>query len=258
MTQSDTSPSRRSGATGLVRADPVIVGHRSGISVLDVHGALPAVAGAAREAVLARWARCPGAVVCDLSAVTGPFETGAIALLASLGAEVRQWPGIPIGFVCPDRTLGEPLAGAAEGQHLLLRYDRASMWAALAGREASSTVSAVLAPEPASARAAREMVGDACTDWGAEAQIPTAALVTSELVSNAVVHAGTLMEVSFSRCGGQLRLAVRDDNPRAPAPSVVGSEDSHGRGLLLIAALCTSWGVVPTSTGKVVWAVLRA
>ena len=166
MTQSDTAPEHCApGQRPLLGADPVIgIGHRGGVSVLDVHGAL-AIAGAAHDAVLAQWARCPEAVVGDLSAVTGPVETGAVALLASLGAQVRQWPGIPIGFVCPDRLLRESLAGAAEGRHLLLRPDQASMWKALAAEATSSTVSAVLAPEPGSARAARELVAGACTDW---------------------------------------------------------------------------------------------
>ena len=259
MTQSGTAPESRAGAVGGSRADPVIgLGHRGGVSVLDVHGALPAIAGAAHEAVLAQWARCPDAVVGDLSAVTGPVETGAVALLASLGAQVRQWPGIPIGFVCPDRPLAESLVGAAEGPHLLLRDDRASMWKALAANATSSTVSAVLAPEPASARAARELVAGACAAWGTRAQTPTAALVTSELVTNAVVHGGTPLEVSFSRYGDLLRLAVHDGNHAAPAPIAAGSEDSHGRGLLLVAAMSASWGVLPTGTGKVIWAVLPA
>jgi anti-sigma regulatory factor (Ser/Thr protein kinase) len=229
-----------------------------GFSVLGVHGVLSAVAGPAREELLSQWGQCPAAVMCDLSDVAGPFETGAVAVLASIGTQVRQWPGIPIGLVCPDQGLADGLTAAADGQFLAIGDSLAAVCGALSEQATSATVHAVLAPEPGSARAARELVAAACADWDCSDAIPTATLVASELVTNAVVHAGTQLQVSFSRCGGRLRLAVRDHSSRPPTPRMVGPESSEGRGMLLVEAMCASWGVMLTAGGKVVWAVLPA
>ena len=251
-----TPQDRAARSTGLSEPGLVTVSRVCGISVLDVQGALSAVAGPAREAVLAQWAQSPAAVLCDVSDVAGPFETAPVAVLASIGAQVRQWPGIPIGLVCPDLSLRDGLTATADGRFLTIGDSRAAMWGALSEQVTSDTVHAVLAPEPGSAHAAREMVAAACSDWACNAAIPTATLVASELVTNAVVHAGTQLQVSFSRCGRQLRLAVRDHNGRPPAPRAVGPEASEGRGMLLVEAMCSSWGVLFTAGGKVVWAVL--
>jgi hypothetical protein len=91
---------------------PVAVRRRGGISVLDVRGCLSAIAGPTHEAVLIEWVGAPAAVVLDLTDVNGPVDPGAVCALASLGALVRQWPGIPIRVICPDRDLQVRLASA--------------------------------------------------------------------------------------------------------------------------------------------------
>jgi anti-sigma regulatory factor (Ser/Thr protein kinase) len=100
-------------------------------------------------------------------------------------------------------------------------------------------------------------VAQACLDWGFGAQIGPATLVASELVTNALVHAGTGPVVSVARYGPRLRVAVRDGNGRRPQPQDVDLDHHSGRGMLLVAAVSHAWGVLPTlGGGKVVWAVL--
>ena len=235
---------------------PVAVHYFGDICVLDVRGALPAVAGPVREAVLAQWVESPAAVLCDLSRVRGPMETGPVALLASVGAQVRQWPGIPIGLICSDRSLRDGLSSALEGQYLAVADTRHKLWGDLIAGAMTATVRAVMAPEARSVRAARDLVAAACSDWGHSDQIPTATLVTSELVTNAVQHAGTDLELSISRYGHRLRVAVRDHSSSATGIRPFEPEAPDGRGMLLVAAMCQSWGVLLTGGGKVVWAVL--
>ena len=151
---------------------PVAVHHFGDISLLDVRGALPTVAGLARDAVLAQWVKSPAAVLCDLTSVRGPVETGAVALLASVGAQVRQWPGIPIGLICSDRGLRDGLTSALEGQYLAVADTRQKIWGDLIAGAVTATVRAVMAPEAQSVRTARELVAAACTDWGHTHQIP--------------------------------------------------------------------------------------
>ena len=85
-----------------------------------------------------------------------------------------------------------------------------------------------------------------------------AVLVLSELVTNAMVHAGAGCTVGLQHRDDLLRLEVRDPSPREPvlrpvAPAVVG-----GHGLRVVDALAESWGWERTSDGKRVWAIVPA
>jgi anti-sigma regulatory factor (Ser/Thr protein kinase) len=89
-----------------------------------------------------------------------------------------------------------------------------------------------------------------------------AGLIVSELVDNAVRHAGTTIVLTVSRRGVGLHLAVNDDDPELPILAGPASqrpgesrEDSHG--LRAVHTAAAVWGAMPTSTGKVVWALVR-
>jgi anti-sigma regulatory factor (Ser/Thr protein kinase) len=73
-------------------------------------------------------------------------------------------------------------------------------------------------------------------------------LLTSEVVTNAVVHAGTWVDVAVRRTDGGVQVEVTDR--RKDMPVVV---DNSGRGLRFVAALSEDWGVIPTVAGKTVW-----
>ena len=249
--------------TGTSRRAPlrgVAVGVRrlGDISLLDVHGPLPAVVDPAREAVLAEWVESPAAVICDLSDVRGPADGPAVPCLALLGAQVRQWPGIPIGLICPDRDLRESLTRAAEGRYLAIAETGSAVWGELSAGAATATVRATLAPEPRSARTARDFVAQTCSEWGCSHQVHAATLIASELVTNAVLDARTPLTMSVSRCGSQLRVGVRDHDSKASTPRLVGSDDAAGLGMRVIEALCQDWGVLSAAGGKLVWASLPA
>ncbi|MEV5143913.1 ATP-binding SpoIIE family protein phosphatase [Streptomyces sp. NPDC052727] len=86
--------------------------------------------------------------------------------------------------------------------------------------------------------------------------------VVSELVTNAVVHAGTDVQVEWRlEDTGALVVEVRDQHPsRAPrdATSGEGPYDTpeYGRGLRLVATLAESWGVTYRTGAKTIWARL--
>jgi anti-sigma regulatory factor (Ser/Thr protein kinase) len=238
-------------------AAPVSLSNLDGVRVLSVNGPLSAVAVPAREAVLAQWVKSPPAVLCDLSEVRGPLETGAVEALTSLGAQVREWPGTPIGLVCPQPDLRNRLTAAPEGRHLVIARTCPAVLRELRDRATADIRRVSLTAQPQAPRAARELAAAACSQWGCSHLVPTATLVASELTTNAVVHAGTELEVSISRFGPRIRVAVRDHSSRPPTLRSVEPEAPSGRGMLLVAAL-SSWGVLLTQGGKVVWAVLPA
>lgn len=81
----------------------------------------------------------------------------------------------------------------------------------------------------------------------------------SELVGNAVEHAGTEIDVWVSMRGATVHLAVQDRSTRPPLlrgsdPTRPGGVWAPGMGLRIVAATATAWGALPSSDGKVVLA----
>ena len=88
-------------------------------------------------------------------------------------------------------------------------------------------------------------------DWGVDAEDAT--LLTSELVTNTVVHAGTRCQLRVRRARDRVRVEVEDENDDVPVPRPCSVDDEHGRGLALVSTLALAWGVDPREHGKVVW-----
>ncbi len=78
-------------------------------------------------------------------------------------------------------------------------------------------------------------------------------LVISELVTNAVVHAGSAAEVLASFDDGRIRLEVHDRHRAPPIERVDGDVGRGGWGLRLVGAVTDGWGWSPTVSGKMVW-----
>ena len=102
------------------------------------------------------------------------------------------------------------------------------------------------------------MVTDACLRWNVPDLVAPAALIISELVSNVVDHAHTLMTVQVAHRDSHLYLAVHDGASAPPAPGEGGGDrlPLRGRGLMLVAAAATTWGYEHRDDGKVVWATV--
>ena len=105
---------------------------------------------------------------------------------------------------------------------------------------------------------ARRFVVDRCVEWNRSSAADDAAIVVSELVANALVHASSGCELTVGLRGDVLRIDVADHGGGMPDVQRATSDDDHGRGLLLVSLLCTAWGTEPRGDGKAVWAELRA
>ena len=79
-------------------------------------------------------------------------------------------------------------------------------------------------------------------------------LVVTELVTNAVRHAGGRLALEVWFTGGRVTVAVADDACRVPQPRASTDDDESGRGMLIVAALAGDWGVDARPDGKRVWA----
>jgi len=78
-------------------------------------------------------------------------------------------------------------------------------------------------------------------------------LVVSELVTNAVLHAGSSARVEVRVDNDCVRIEVHDSKADLPTVREPGPYTVTGRGLMLVDALSDRWGATPTSGGKVVW-----
>jgi DNA-binding NarL/FixJ family response regulator len=107
-----------------------------------------------------------------------------------------------------------------------------------------------------SPRAARRFVSQALTGWDDDEGdlTDTVTLLVSELVTNAVLHAGSEVEVSVRLTPTAARIEVTDASGDAIVPRDATSEEDSGRGLALVGSLAQRWGVRPApGGGKTVW-----
>ncbi|GHC81321.1 SpoIIE family protein phosphatase [Streptomyces flavofungini] len=123
----------------------------------------------------------------------------------------------------------------------------------------TARAAATFEPVGRSVATARSFVRDTLQGWGFSDIVDDAVVLTSELVTNAVVHAGTAADVLCLRTEDAVRIEVSDHYPEREiplqnSPATMGSPDREGgRGLQLCAALATRWGVDYTPTHKQVW-----
>ncbi|MFC9281965.1 SpoIIE family protein phosphatase [Streptomyces collinus] len=153
----------------------------------------------------------------------------------------------PTGELMPQQRR-EPAGPAA------LHVDNRPRSSVITARAAAS-----FEPVGRSVATARSFVRDTLQGWGFADVVDDAVVLTSELVTNAVVHAGTHAEVLCLRTEDGVRVEVSDRYPEREvpvqgSPAAMGSPDREGgRGLQLCAALAARWGVDYTPTHKNVW-----
>lgn len=116
-----------------------------------------------------------------------------------------------------------------------------------------------LSPERSAPRRARDLVARACATWQGERFSELGQLVISELVTNAVVHSGTPIEVVLELDDDRLTMRVHDDGDGVPIVVPQRMRTIGGVGLDLVSRVAHSWGVTPDPHGgKDVWCVLAA
>ena len=78
-------------------------------------------------------------------------------------------------------------------------------------------------------------------------------LLTSEVVTNAILHAGTSVDVTVRGVGAGVQIEVTDGVREMPGVVDLPLGTESGRGLRLVAELSEDWGVMPLVGGKTVW-----
>ncbi|MER6106465.1 ATP-binding protein [Streptomyces sp. NPDC001832] len=118
-----------------------------------------------------------------------------------------------------------------------------------------------LPTHPESVAVARRLTRARLDEWQLDEDAHEAAiLIVSELVTNAMVHTGSARVVCELHClDRRLRIAVQDQGRQPGGPRLCRTaDDEHGRGLLLVDAMSSSWGSrdAGNGSGRIVWAEL--
>ena len=181
--------------------------------------------------------------------------------IASAPGRIQPLPPGPDPPAAGAPGFPDPLPGHSRSQEEGRRLSRPRGGAHKEVRAAS----VVLLPcVPSSVAVARGRIGAELHQAGLSATVMAdAALVTSELLSNAILHARPLpdacVRVSWILSASVVEIIVSDGGsatrPRASRPSL---SSIGGRGLGIVEHLCSSWGVRADERGTTVWAVVPA
>jgi serine phosphatase RsbU (regulator of sigma subunit)/PAS domain-containing protein/anti-sigma regulatory factor (Ser/Thr protein kinase) len=166
-----------------------------------------------------------------------------LALLAEV-AETTQGSGVEATCARLVQALVGDTGGDDDVAVLVLEWD---------GPPAADRCSAVLPPVVASARRARALVTEQLEHWGEADLAETAQLCVSEIVTNAVVHAATPVELDVRLLADRVRVEVADGGAAPPERVEAHDEDVHGRGIAIVELLSSAWGVDQRDDGKCVW-----
>jgi anti-sigma regulatory factor (Ser/Thr protein kinase) len=125
--------------------------------------------------------------------------------------------------------------------------------------ETMSLIAFTLPSTPYSVQMARFYIRAALTYHDLGGFTEDAEMVASELVTNAIKHAGAVkfgLEVMRLADHGAVAVIVTDPSPQPPVKRDPPAGAEHGRGLNIVDALSTSWGWQPEDPGKAVYAIL--
>jgi anti-sigma regulatory factor (Ser/Thr protein kinase) len=198
----------------------------------------------------------PRSVIVDMSEVTGLSAAGVGALFV-LADVARDWPEAPVVLVA-QAPLEARLAGVSVADRLVVRHSLLAAYAAVGTAPAVIVDRLNLSASSDAPKLARHFVLEHLPPGSSRHLRDGAALVVTELVSNAVLHGGEQVQLRLVQRGHVVRIAVSDSLPVADFPFTDRLlSDEHGRGLMVVRALSVRFGTLPTpSGGKVVWSVL--
>jgi AcrR family transcriptional regulator len=171
----------------------------------------------------------------------GPDPGAAVRAAAAVGA-IRRVATLLTGDEVKDvrpAVISAALAALADGAQQEIPPRRATF---------------TFPPDPQVAQIARKAVADALTSWGHHAgSLDVVVWLTNELVSNSLTHAGTVLTVAMYEHGATLRVGVTDQEAELPSLRATAPLATRGRGLTVVDALASRWGVDKHGASKTVW-----
>ena len=230
---------------------------RQGCAVLTLTGRLDlAAAPDLQRAILKQLAEHPPAIICDLGQVEA-IDPLCAGVFASIRHPALGWPGTALVLSGTRPVVADTLLrqGAAHRLAMYPSLDQALTNAR--ARPPRLQERLALGPVPTAAHDSWVFVGEVCGRWGLQELAEPAGLVASELVTNAVVHARTELELRVELRGSRLHVAVKDHDPNLGPVQAAKDGTKRGLGLVIVDRIATTWGVRRDGPGgKTVWGAL--
>jgi serine phosphatase RsbU (regulator of sigma subunit)/anti-sigma regulatory factor (Ser/Thr protein kinase) len=159
--------------------------------------------------------------------------------------------------VLADHLVAQRRARPAAGDDatlLLVRYEGAP-----AGEERRVARTSVQRHDLQQVARVRRFLRDLLGQWELMPLLDDLHLLASEVVTNALIHAQSDVDLRLRAYPDRIRVEVRDSDPRPPVPTAILTDEAgnreaeSGRGLLIVAALASAWGSSPAGRGKTTW-----
>jgi len=194
---------------------------QQGCVVLTLAGRLDlAAAPQLQRAILKQLAEQPPAIICDLDQVEAidPLCSG---VFTSIRHPALGWPATALVLCGTQPAVTDTLAQLGMGPHLAMYSSLDEALTNARARPERLRARLMLGPVSTAAAAGRAFVREVCDHWGLQELAEPAALLANDLVANAVVRAGTALELRVELRGPRLQVAVRDQDPSTGAAMAV-------------------------------------
>jgi PAS domain S-box-containing protein len=114
----------------------------------------------------------------------------------------------------------------------------------------------MIQPGPQHVAGGRRFVRNTLHAWDQAGLAPTACLLVSELLTNAMRHTSEPIGLRLHHTEHEIIAEISDDHPQLPRRTLPAPADEDGRGLTLVDALADRWGSLPANGSKIVWFAL--
>jgi LuxR family maltose regulon positive regulatory protein len=228
-----------------------------GSVVLSLVGRLDlAAAPQVQRAILKQLAEQPPAIICDLGQVEA-IDPLCAGVFTSIRHPALSWPGTALMLCAARPVVVDTLRRLGVADRLAMYASLDQALARVGTRPPALSERLALAPVAAAARVGRSFLGEVCGRWGLGGLAWSAALVASELVTLAVAHAGTAMELRVELRGRRLHVAVKDQDPNLLGWLAPKDSTDRGLHLLILDQVATAWGLRRDEAGgKTAWCTL--
>jgi hypothetical protein len=211
------------------------------------------------------FAENPQIVILDLNSVAGSSRALA-EVLEPVAPYLAAWPGTVLAVCVPDPEAWNHALPPVLADRVLL--DRTPVDALERARQRiahQDRTTTFLTPKLQAAEDSRAFTRRTLREWRLDDLVWPASLVVSELVTHSILKADTVLDLTLSRVGPRVRVAVHDYGSDKVQSTQVAHPDEPledpllSRGLLVVSAMTRCWGVFPSRVhGKTVWAVMAA
>jgi anti-anti-sigma factor len=210
-----------------------------------------------QRAILKQLAQHPPAMICDLSRVDG-IDPLCAGVFTSIRHPALGWPGTALVLCGTQPAVAEVLLQLGVASRLAMYPSLDEALANARARPERLRARLTLGPVLTAVAAGRAFVREVCDQWGLQELAEPAALLASELVTNAVVHAHTALELRVELRGSRLQVAVHDQDPNLTRVLAAKEGTDRGLGLLVVDQVAKAWGVHQDKAGgKTIWCTLK-